>query len=126
MTKKLFFSQVIYLAFGSIYFFLLRLIDIYANEFDSVLFKIPRYGLVLFIIFFVTNLFKAISNKKSYSLPKSYDSIFLWLTFLIFLAVTAVVYFQGFTLIGAPFKYNVFVHLLIPHTVAYFLIKYIV
>ena len=64
-----------------------------------------------------------LQNRTVYSQRSLYSFIFFWLPFTIFLILTAIVYFYGFVSIGAPFKQNVFINLLIAHAIAFIVIR---
>jgi hypothetical protein len=126
MSTKLFFSLIVYIIVHLIYFFVIKLFDAHSKEFEVVLFDYPRYGAVLCLVFFVVNLFFFIRNQVDYSQNGSYPFVFFWLPFTAFLIITATVYFYGFVSIGAPFKQNVFINLLLAHSIAFVIIKAIV
>jgi hypothetical protein len=120
---KLFASQLIYITVLGLYFFAIKIFDGQNKEFEVVLFDYPRHGPVLFLVFFVVNLFFFFKNRSVYSPKSLYSFIFFWLPFTIFLVLTAIVYFYGFVSIGAPFKKNVFINLLIAHAIAFIVIR---
>ena len=120
---KLFVSQLVYIIVLGLYFFSIKIFDGQNKEFEVVLFNYPRHGPVLFLVFFVVNLFFLFMNRAVYSQRSQYSFIFFWLPFTIFLILTAIVYFYGFVSIGAPFKKNVFINLLIAHTIAFIVIR---
>ena len=120
---KLFVSQLVYIIVLGLYFFSIKIFDGQNKEFEVVLFNYPRHGPVLFLVFFVVNLFFFFKNRTVYSQRSQYSFIFFWLPFTIFLILTAIVYFYGFVSIGAPFKQNVFINLLIAHAIAFIVIR---
>lgn len=120
---KLFVSQLVYIIILGLYFFSIKLFDGQNKEFEVVLFDYPRHGTVLFFVFFIMNLFFLFKNRAVYSQRRLYPYVFFWLPFVIFLIITAIVYFYGFVSIGAPFKQNVFINLLIAHTIAFVVIR---
>lgn len=123
MNIRLIFSQLIYIVVVGLYFFVIKLLNCPDNDFEVVLFDYPRHAPVLYFVFLVTNLISWYINKVFYARSSFYPFIFFWLPFLIFLLLTAILFFYGFVTIGASFRRNVFVNLFIAHAVAFILIR---
>lgn len=123
MNSRLIFSQLLYIVVLGLYFFVIKLLNSPGNDFGVVLFDYPRHAPVLYFVFLFANLFSLYRNKVTYSRSSFYPFIFFWLPFLIFLLLTAILFFYGFVAIGAPFRRNVFVNLFIAHAVAFILIR---
>ena len=122
MTKKFILIQFTYLIILFIYYGILFSLNnsFCKNDFDVILFDYLSNGLILFTCFFITNLVVFMKAKNGL---EGYPFIFYWSTFLFFLFVSLLVSFYNFISIGAPFKQNIFLNLLIPHTVTYIIIR---
>jgi len=121
MLKKLFFSQFIYIIVLVFYYWLIKLIN-HVDEngsFEIILFDYWRNGIVLYAVFLFTNLIYFFMKYKSYSTNYLYPLLLFWISFVLFLIITALVFFYGFTSIGAPFKQNIFLNLLIVHIISF-------
>ena len=123
MTRKIILSQSIYTIVMALYYWAINLLNGKGKEFEVVLFDYPRHGIVLYIVFSVTNLILLFKYQPNDSQNNPYPLIFCWLPFILFLAITALFFFYGFSAIGSPFKQNVFLNLLIPHIVAFIVIR---
>lgn len=116
---KLLLPISIYIVVLVSYLFTIKLIDGKSNDFEVLIFDYPRHGIVLFLCFLIANLIILKKNRVSYPF------ILFWLPFSVFLIISAIVYFHGFVSIGAPFRKNVFINLLLAHSFSFSIIKYV-
>lgn len=102
------------------YYWSLHFLDRKSDKFETVLSTYPHYAETLYVEFVIVNLVFKPFKVQADCQRRSYLYVLLWLPYLLFLAVIAVVYFYGIALIGAPFVHNWPAHLFIAHTLGYF------
>ena len=126
MTNRFFITQSIYLVILFVYYLFILLLNNKYNEgeFDVIVFDYWRTAIILFLCFFLTNFIVFFNKHNNFSQRKSYPFIFHWSTFAFFLVISIIFFFYNFISIGAPFKQNIFLNLLIPHTISFFLIRF--
>jgi uncharacterized membrane protein YtjA (UPF0391 family) len=122
MKKDILVLQAIYIALLGLYYLIILIFNhfVYPEKYNVIEFDFPRHGLVLYATYSIVNVYLFLKSRQVGGSADIYRVKLLWLPYLIFLLISAVLYFRGFASIGAPIKHNVFFHLLITHIIAYF------